>query len=694
MTKDWQAILELERPASRDKYVQTCARLYDLGAYWRGKYYANNHPDITEALFRAKAFAYTLEHLPLTCDPRQAFAGGAETYLLNELPEQIAKDYQFFSGANAGRQQRPFQAGVDHTVFNIPMLLNEGFSGILQRIKISRKNKKLSSYRQHYLDAMEICAKAMSDFFMRFSQSVEDKELADCLKRMATEPAASFKDAIQLMWLTFVILQSQQRYHNALGRIDQYLYPFYKKDMEAGKLTRQQALDLLCHLWTKIEGFHYTTNICIGGLTPDGKDATNELSYIALEATGMVKSPSTNISARLHDKSTDQFHLACIDLIKTGVGFPAIFNDEVTVPMLVKAGIPVSHARNYCMVGCVETTIPGKQQPWGDSRFDTQLSADKIFDRIEEFNTFHQLMDAFLKQVDEDMARHAQRINSILQGYNPVQFPDPALSVLTDDCIARAKDLNDGGAHFKRFHGVGMMGLGTISDSLAAIKKLVFETHAISKTELKNALATNFKDAEPTRQMLLNRAPKYGNDDDYVDQLAVFLVKSFGEMWKKYRTCDGGRFQSCMATNVSNIPAGKIVKATPDGRHAFTPLSDAASPFFGRDTHGPTAFLNSICKPDYSDQNCTVVNMRFLPEFFANEEGRQRFLALTKEFVRKRAHEMQFNVTDNKVLLEAQKNPGEYGSLVVRVSGFSAYFTRLDESIQNDVIRRHAHSSL
>ena len=695
MKKDWRTLLEEERHTPRATYVQGCRRKFDFGIYWIGRYYASNRPERHEELCQAKAFEYMLQNLPLTLDPRQAVAGGGETFMADNAPEEIERNYWFHVGAFYGHGCRDFIAGYTHTIIYYPRLLKEGFSGCLKRIEASRKTHasgRGSAKAQVTLEAMAYSVRAIQSFFRRFGESAKDPEIAERLLWLSEKPPRDFRDALQMAWLMFVILEAQQRPHNALGRIDQYLYPFYKKDVKAGRLTDEQALDLICHVWTKVEGMHETTNICIGGLTPDGKCAENELSYLMLKATELVKSPSTNLSARLSDKSSDKFISACADVISTGIGFPAVFNDEVTVRMLEKRRVPPEIARDYCMVGCVETLLAGRQQAWSDSRFDTPLSASKVFDRLETFSSYDELYDAMMAQIDNDIAAHVEKYNSYFRSYPADRFPDPVLSAFTEDCIARAKDINGGGAQFRRYHGVGMMGLGTLADSLAAIKKLVFEDKVVSALELRKALDNDFKDREPLRQMLLNRAPKYGNDIAYVDDITARLVLEFGKLWQKHRTSDGGRFFSCMATNISNIESGRITKATPDGRHAGTRLSDAASPFYGRDVNGPTAFLKSICKPDYSDQNCTVVNMRFLPEFFGSEEGRRRFVALIREFIRSRAHELQFNVTDNALLEKALASPEEYQNLMVRVSGFSAYFTRLPHNVQVDIMQRRAHN--
>lgn len=377
------------------------------------------------------------------------------------------------------------------------------------------------------------------------------------------------------------------------------------------------------------------------------------------------------------------------------MGFPAIFNDHVLIPGLVGIGIPEDVARDHCMVGCIETMLAGRQQAWSDNRFNTPLSMLSALRRLNKEGgepTWDRLRWLFVDELKDDLLKYAEWVNGRIFDRSPAKFPDPFLSALTRDCIGRAKDINDGGAEFKRFHGVCIMGLATVSDSLAAVKKLVIEEKAIKLDDLMTALDRDFEGCEEIRQTLLNKAPKYGNADPYVDDIAVWVVRVTSDLCLKLHTVDGGRFISAMAANTSNIPAGKEVGATPDGRNSGRPLSDAASPFFGRDVHGPTAFLRSVAKPDYRNVlTGTVINMKFEPEYFEGEEGTKKFSAFTHYFVENRIPELQFNFTGNKVLHEAIKHPEDYGDLVVRVSGFSAYFTRLDPAVQDDIIRRRSH---
>ncbi|MBN1140085.1 MAG: hypothetical protein JXM73_26180, partial [Anaerolineae bacterium] len=362
--------------------------------------------------------------------------------------------------------------------------------------------------------------------------------------------------------------------------------------------------------------------------------------------------------------------------------------------------IPIEVARDYCMVGCIETMLPGRQPPWSDSRFNTPLYLLKAMEAmVGAAPSYERLVALFRHELAQGIAAHAERVNAHLARFPAEQFPDPFLSALTRDCIDRGLDVNAGGAAFPRFHGICIMGLATIADSLAAVKKLVLEERRVAYGDLVAALRDDFAGAaprcgaEPLRQMLEHKAPKYGNDDPYVDEIAAQVVEWTAAACLEQRVLDGGRFVSAMAANVQNIAAGREVGATPDGRRAFTPLSDAASPYFGRDLNGPTAFLASVAVPDYHQVlTGSVINMRFDPDHFRDEEGARRFSSFTHYFVSNRIPELQFNFTKNETLLAARADPQRYRNLVVRVSGFSARFVELEAEVQEDIMRRRAHT--
>ncbi len=695
----WREVLAQVREANaslRTPGATTPRRVIDMRPVWRALAYreAEGKP---ESLVRAAAFRRVLMEDALHLYEGDRLLGSHIGWFTTALPDGLTRaEVDILISEHRARGQRDFWAGWDHTLADYPTLLSLGIDGLLARAKDSLRMHS-GADEQVALRGMILALEAFSDYIIRWADAAAARgaaDLARVARRVATSPPRTFYEAVQLVVFTHLAFESEGRYAMALGRVDQYLLPFYRRDVEAGRLTGDEALDLICHLWVRLAENEGVQNICIGGLTSEGDDATNELSHLCLEATKLVQSPYTNLSARFHDGTPEVFYHACFEVIRTGVGFPAIFNDHVLIPGLVEIGVPVEVARDHCMVGCIETMLAGRQQAWSDGRYNMALQLMNAMHTVRGRHdlSYDLLLDAFLEEMRLSLAAYCEAFNAYIARFPTERFPDPFLSALTRDCIARARDINNGGAEYRRMHGIAIMGLGTTADSLAAVKTLVFEEERVTYDRLMAALDADFAGCDPLRLALVNGAPKYGNDDDAVDDIAAFLVDWTSRECLKHRTGDGGRFVSAMAANTSNIPAGKEVGATPDGRHAFTPLSDAASPYFGRDTHGPTAFLNSVSKPDYHRVlTGSVVNMKFEPEFFRGEEGERIFVALMKVFVRNRVQELQFNFTGNDTLIDAQKHPELHRDLVVRVSGFSQYFIALSREVQDDVIRRRAH---
>ena len=667
----------------------------DLRPAWRAQAY-RAFAGQPEPIIRAEAFRRVLRQDAVYLYPGDRLCGSHRGWFAVELPADMDEDgYAALTAAAQARGQRDFWAGWDHSLADYPTLLAIGVGGYLARARASWAAHPTPA-EQATLRGMIITLEAFAAYMGRWADAAAargEMEMAAVARHVATEPPRTFHEAVQLIAFTHLVFESEGRYAMALGRIDQYLWPFYTRDLAAGRLTRAAALDLLCHLWVKLAENDGIQNICIGGLTPDGRDATNDLSYLCLTATEMVQSPATNLSARLHDDTPEDFLRACFRVIRSGVGFPAVFNDHVLIPGLMEIGIPAEVARDHCMVGCIETMLAGRQPAWSDGRFNMPLHLTQAMHRLRGRAglTYDLLFETFLEEMRGGLAAYRTCFNSHLARFPAAQFPDPFLSALTRDCIDRARDINDGGAEWPRFHGIAMMGLGTTADALAAVRQVVFAEERVGYTALLDALDADFSGHEEVRQLLL-RAPKYGNDDEAVDAIAASLVDWTSRECLRYPIEGGGRFVSAMAANVSNIPAGKEVGATPDGRHAYTPLSDAASPSFGCDRHGPTAFLRSVARPDYHRVlTGSVINMKFDPTHFSGDAGEQVFLALLHFFIRHRIQELQFNFTGDETLLAAQRHPEQFHNLVVRVSGFSAYFTALDREVQEDVIRRRAH---
>ena len=690
---DWRVLLEETRVTNRNGLPGK----YDMRAYWR-QLARREFGQRRQPVVAAREFAFVLDRIGITTYPGELITGSRRLFAETVLPEGVS--VEAWAAANEEQKaigRRDFGSGWDHTLADYPTLISIGIKGYLDRIEESRKTHA-TPMELSTLEGMRISIEALGRFMRRHadaSGAAGDYCGRNRLEWIGSNPPRTFHEAAQLVWMTHIAFVSEGRYANALGRIDQCLLPVYEADVTAGRLDRGGALAIICSLWAHVEELGEVTNICVGGLTPEGTDGTNELSYICIEATKLVQSPHTNLSARFHDGTPERFHRAAFECIKTGVGFPAIFNDHVLIPGLVGIGIPEDVARDHCMVGCIETMLAGRQQAWSDNRFNTPVSMLSALRRLAKEDrepTWDRLCSLFVEELKDNLVKYAENVNARIFMRSPAKSPDPFLSARTRDCIGRAKDIHDGGAEYKRFHGVCIMGLATVSDSLAAVKKLVLEEKAIALDDLLSALDRDFEGCEDIRQTLLNKAPKYGNADPYVDDIAVWVVRVTSDLCLKLHTVDGGRFVSAMAANTSNIPAGKEVGATPDGRNAVRPLSDAASPFFGRDVHGPTAFLRSVAKPDYRNVlTGTVINMKFEPEYFEGVEGAEKFSAFTHYFVENRIPELQFNFTGNKALHEAKEHPEDFGDLVVRVSGFSAYFTRLDPAVQDDIIRRRSH---
>ncbi len=669
---------------------------YDLPAFRRGSSYSQDS-DPAEPLVRARAFAAVTDGLAVHVADDNLLAGSVRGFRSHELPPGASQaEYDSAIAACRQRGQRDFGAGFDHTLADYPALLAEGVDGIIRRIEESRARHSDSRSRT-CLAAMIVALEGFRALILRHAHAAEKAGrpgTAEDLRAIAEAPPTTFSGALQLVWMVHLAFASEGRHHMALGRLDQYLLPYYLNDLRAGRLTRKNALGLLGALWRRLDEVGEVQNICIGGLRPDGSDATNELSYLILETALDVRTPHANLSARFHDGSPQEFYHACFETIRTGVGFPAVFNDHVLVPALTALGIPAVEARDYCMVGCIETMLGGRQGPWSDSRFNMPAVLLEAMSSLQGRSDpgFELLRGEFAAGIAEGIRAHAARINAHIRRFPVDAFPDPFLSALTHDCISRGRDVNAGGARFARFHGVACMGLSTVVDSLAAVRRFVFEEKRLSLGEMVDVLGRDFEGHEPLRQALVHRAPKYGVDDPQIDALAAWLVDLVGGECLKHRLDCGGRFVACMAANVQNISAGRDVGATPDGRGAGRPISDAASPYFGSDVQGPTALLHSVSVPDYSRAaGGTVINVKFEPEHFRGEEGFGRFVPLLKFFVRGRIPQLQFNFTGDETLRAARREPEKYRSLVVRVSGFSARFVRLDPEVQEDVIRRRAH---
>lgn len=618
---------------------------------------------------------------------------------------------------------RTFGTNADHYAADYETPLRLGIPGMLDMIAASERAHAAEPDRLDFLDSMRITLEALRDRLaahataaeaLMGSEGYDDARLAEIAKncrRLTVGAPETFAQALQLVWMIHSCFMYENRYAMALGRIDQYLYPFYQKEKEAGSMDVERATELLENTLLKIcEGKFYfggddVVNIAIGGVDREGNCSINDLSYATLYAVRNINLPGPNLSARIPKDCPDEFLDECLKVIGTGLGYPALMNDAVNIAALSRYGYAIEDVRNYSMVGCIENFITGMQPPWTDGRFDTPRFLEYVLNSGKGLLGEHGGLDTgsvdSIQSMAELMRRLEQHLSQAACDYvagfrarnhvpDPENFTQPFLSCFCRDCIGRGLDINMGGAIYPSVHGAALMGVGTLADSLAAIEKVVFVDHQATLPEVVEALKHNFEGYEALHKKLLD-APKYGNDDDFVDKYAVWFTSYLSDCFDKYKTRDGGGIYTAMAANISNIYAGKGLGASPDGRYAGQPLSDAASPTYGKDVNGITSTLLSVSKPDYSRCACgTVINQKLSPSVF--EDGnREKLLQAVRVYFARGGQELQINATSPEVLRDAMEHPENYRNLVVRVSGFSANYIYLAREVQEDILARTQH---
>ena len=625
--------------------------------------------------------------------------------------------------------QLGFWTNSDHFAPGYDRFLRDGIGGTLARIDASLKVHADEPEKVEFLRAQRLVTEGFSRFVARHAEAARDTAgkvdneeyrrellaLSDDLDAVTFAPPRTLRQALNLVWLIHLSFTFQGKYAMALGRMDQYLLPYYHHDLEAGLLTPEDAEDLFASTFIKLTesrwlGGDDTVNICIGGVTPDGDEGINELSYVILHAVRDANVPGPNLSARLHEGMPDLFLDECLRVIGTGLGYPALMNDRVNIPALARHGYDIRDARNYCFVGCIENFLPGQQPAWSDGRFNIPQFLEAVFYRgksaldpgyrgldtgpLEELSSMEDFMGAFEKQIAFAAAEYAAVFNNENSRYNYRNYAEPWMSVFCEDCIGRGMDINAGGAKYPSAHGACMMGIATVADSLAAVEKTVYLDRACTLNELRDAMAADFAGYEPLRARLL-ACPKYGNNDPFVDKYAVWFVEFTDGIFARYRTRDGGPFYTAIASNTQSVSAGKITGATPDGRHAGVPLSDAASPTYGMDKEGPTSAFLSLSRPDYRLVSCgTVVNQKYTPDMLTDSVKREALLNAIKVYFSRGGQEVQINCVSRETLKDAMVHPENYADLVVRVSGFSAYFTTLSRDVQEDILHRTEHAEI
>jgi pyruvate formate-lyase/glycerol dehydratase family glycyl radical enzyme len=569
------------------------------------------------------------------------------------------------------------------------------------------------------------------------ARKVELERISEICLRVPEYPARSLHEALQAYWFINLIIQIENNGHSySLGRLDRNLFEYYENDLKTGELeSDEDAVELLSCLFLKLfqlnkvftydnakcfSGYQLFQNITIGGQDRNGHDATNRLSYLILETQAAIKLHTPSISARYHDRISNKFIRACLDCIKLGGGQPALYSDEIYIPALVNRGMAIEDAIEYSVVGCVEAVAEGKcgHRPNGSGLINlgkiVELALHNGVDPATglcnhkgrgDLSTFRSFDEAFeqIKEFSAFYIRQQVIWDNIIDKCTEINIGDPLVSMLVQDCIGRGHALKEGGMIYD-YAGPEFIGTANVGNILAAIKKIIFEDKILTGEQVLHAMRTNFSDDTTTPtgaeiQRILLNAPKYGNDDDYVDSLTVEYFRFICEEIVKYKTTRYGRgpigamWQPSTSTISANVPFGDSVGATPDGRLAHEPLADTTSPMHGTDVNGPTASLKSVSKlPTMLISGGELLNMRLNPSSIETEDGNEKFISLIRTYLGDlKGMHIQFNIIDTGILKDAQKQPEKYKDLMVRVAGYSALFAPLDKHLQDDIIARTEH---
>ncbi|MEE1046810.1 MAG: glycyl radical protein [Clostridia bacterium] len=689
-----------------------------------------------------------------------------------------AIDHNIFTPGNY------FYNGIGHVTVKYGEVLAHGYAGIEKRVLEEMENIKVYDpeypSKKAFLEAVLISCRAAVTYAKRYSalaKEMAEKEsnmnrkqellkISEICNKVPEKGADTFYEACQSFWFVQLLIQIESSGHSiSPGRFDQYMYPYYKADMDKGIINREVAQELIDCVWVKLNdltkvrdldsaegfaGYSQFQNLIAGGQDKYGVDATNDLSFMCLEATMHVQLPQPSLSVRVWNGTPHDFMLKAAELTRMGMGLPAYYNDEVIIPALISRGLTMEDARDYNIIGCVEPQKSGKTDGWHDAAFfnmcrplelvfsngmDKGYQLGKKTGEISEFDTFEKFYDAYKAQMD-DMIELMVNADNAIDLAHAERNPLPYLSSMIDDCIKRGKSVQNGGAVYN-FTGPQGFGVANMADSLYAIKKLVYDEKKITLGELKEALDNNYgravsdentektaievikkmtdsgieindevvasvikeirkgnASAEKKRRYeeileMINGVTKFGNNNEEVDAFARDVAYTYTRPLEKYKNPRGGIFHAGLYPVSANVPLGAKTGATPDGRFAYTPVADGVSPSAGKDVNGPTASANSVSKLDhFIASNGTLFNMKFHPSALAGQSGLEGFVALVRGYFDQKGSHMQFNVVSRETLIEAQKNPEKYKGLVVRVAGYSALFTTLSRSLQDDIINR------
>jgi len=631
----------------------------------------------------------------------------------------------------------PLYQGGGRVSVDYEKAINRGLRTIQLEIRDAQASKHPGDSQHEaqvqFYQAASICIDAVIGFAARhgdlaeriageetsFTRKKELLHIADICRQVPASPARTFHEALQSLWFIQIgLLMEGFAFCFVPGQLDQYLWPYYERDLKEGLLTRSHAKDLLKFFFIKLNsyanllsnniakyftGFPMLQIITVGGTTADGKDATNELSYICLEADAEIGLTQPDTVVKVHDGMPDDLLLAACSVAKQCVGKLKFIGDEMAIRKLVNCGYPEADARRYVLIGCHEPFVQGNSHYWPGGHvsfakcleFALNNGQDRLTGRQvglttgdpRAFSSLDQVIEALFTQVRYFLG-HVLETDEVMFRTVAEHWPTPFQSSLIRGCIRNGVDCYAKGAEYN-FSWFSAGGLANVGDALAAIKKIVFEEHKISMAQLIDALDSNFAET-PGILKMLKSAPKYGNDDDYVDLLVKDLAKRWCEEVQQHRVWDDIIAQAAVAIISGNIPYGAVVGATPDGRLAGEPLGEGGiSPVQGRNTSGPTASIKSVAKIDHASMKSgSVFNMRFSPAALKNEESIRRFAALIKTYYHLGGFHIQFNIVDTDTLRRAQEHPDDYRDLLVRVATYTSYFTELGRELQDDIIER------
>ncbi len=660
------------------------------------------------------------------------------------LPDEVS----VFMETGVFGMEGKLNAGDAHIAVNYEKLLAEGLVGYETRVKNIKSNLDFTDpdniEKNMFYNSVLIVIEAVKNFATRYSVLAKEmaeketnptrrkelEEISQICSKVPFEPAHTFKEAVQSVWFIQLILQIESNGHSlSYGRLDQYMYPYFKNDIDKGLISKEEALETLTCLWIKTltvnkvrsqshtlssAGSPLYQNVTIGGQTVDKKDAVNELSFVVLQSVAQTRLTQPNLTVRYHKNLNKEFFSECIEVIKLGFGMPAFNNDEIIIPSFIKWGVTEDDAYNYSAIGCVETAVPGK---WGYRctgmsyinfprvllcvmNDGVDLTSGKRFTKgygyFKDMKSYDELMEAWDKTLRE-MTRYSVIVENAIDKASEKDVPDILCSTLTDDCIGRGKTIKEGGAVYDFISGL-QVGIANMADSLATIKKLVFEEKRFTTEELWNAILDDFQTPENKKiqNLLINEAPKYGNDDDYVDQLVVDAYDVYLNEIEKYpntrhdRGPVGGIRYGGTSSISANVGQGMVTMATPDGRNAGEPLAEGCSPAHNADKNGPTAVFKTVSKlPTEKITGGVLLNQKMVPSMLATEENKQKLQMLIGTFFnRLNGYHVQYNIVSKETLLDAQEHPENHRDLIVRVAGYSAFFNVLSRKTQDDIIGR------